>query len=88
MAGDCPDFAESAEQNGTVPLSEAILLDALEREPQRTPRAQRIQHNDSSYAELCDRPLCPSCSWWFKLGKIQPTAESVAARALARRIDR
>jgi hypothetical protein len=29
MAGDCPNFAESAEQNGTVPLSEAILLDAL-----------------------------------------------------------
>ena len=31
MDGDCPDFAESAEQNGTVPLSEAILLDALRR---------------------------------------------------------
>jgi hypothetical protein len=29
MAGDCPNFAESAEQNGAVPLSEAILLDAL-----------------------------------------------------------
>jgi hypothetical protein len=28
MAGDGPNFAESAEQNGTVPLSEAILLDA------------------------------------------------------------
>ena len=26
-AGDCPDFAESSEQNGTVPLSEAVLLD-------------------------------------------------------------
>ncbi len=24
MAVDCPNFAESAEQNGTVPLSEAI----------------------------------------------------------------
>jgi hypothetical protein len=29
MAGDCPNFAESSEQNGTVPFSEAILLDAL-----------------------------------------------------------
>ena len=29
MAGDCPNFAESAEQNGTVPFSEAILLHAL-----------------------------------------------------------
>ncbi len=29
MAGDCPDFAESSEQNGTVPLSEAVLLDAF-----------------------------------------------------------
>jgi hypothetical protein len=29
MAGDCPNFAESSQQNGTVPLSEAILLDAL-----------------------------------------------------------
>ena len=24
-AGDCPNFAESAEQNGTVPFSEAVL---------------------------------------------------------------
>jgi hypothetical protein len=23
--GDCPDFAQSAEQNGTVPLSETVL---------------------------------------------------------------
>ena len=23
--GDCPGFAQSAEQNGTVPLSEAVL---------------------------------------------------------------
>ena len=36
MVGDCPNFAESAEQGtdrrlvGTVPFSEAILLDALE----------------------------------------------------------
>ena len=29
MAGDCHNFAESSEQNGTVPLSEAILLHAL-----------------------------------------------------------
>ena len=28
-AGDCPNFAQSAEQNGTVPFSEAVLLDAL-----------------------------------------------------------
>ena len=24
-AGDCPDFAESSEQNGTVPFSEAVF---------------------------------------------------------------
>jgi C4-dicarboxylate-specific signal transduction histidine kinase len=29
MDGDCPNFAQSAEQNGTVPFSPAILLDAL-----------------------------------------------------------
>ena len=29
MVGDCPDFAQSAEQNGTVPLSQTILLDAF-----------------------------------------------------------
>ena len=29
--GDCPDFAESAEQNGTVPLAEAVLLEFLSR---------------------------------------------------------
>jgi hypothetical protein len=28
-AGDCPNFAESAEQNGTVPFSEAVLSGAL-----------------------------------------------------------
>lgn len=29
MAGDCPDFAQSAEQNGTVPLSVDVLLGAI-----------------------------------------------------------
>jgi hypothetical protein len=24
-AGDCPNFAQSSEQNGTVPFSEAVL---------------------------------------------------------------
>ena len=28
MAGDCPELAESSKQNGTVPLSKAVLLDA------------------------------------------------------------
>lgn len=28
-AGDCPNFAESSEQNGTVPLSEAHLKQTL-----------------------------------------------------------
>jgi NAD+ synthase (glutamine-hydrolysing) len=27
--GDCPDFAKSAEQNGTVPFSETVLLESL-----------------------------------------------------------
>jgi hypothetical protein len=27
--GDCPDFAKSAKQNGTVPLSETVLLQLL-----------------------------------------------------------
>ena len=38
MGGDCPDFAVPWEQNGTVPLSEADLLDAL--------REQRLLHDD------------------------------------------
>ena len=29
MAGDCPNFAMPWKKNGTVPLSEAILLDGL-----------------------------------------------------------
>jgi hypothetical protein len=29
MAGDCPNFAESSEQNGTGPFSEVGLLHAL-----------------------------------------------------------
>ncbi len=31
MIGDCPNFAESAEQNETVPLSQIILIDAFGR---------------------------------------------------------
>jgi prepilin-type N-terminal cleavage/methylation domain-containing protein len=31
MIGDCPNFAVPGEQNGTVPFSEIILLDALKR---------------------------------------------------------
>jgi hypothetical protein len=27
--GDCPNFAESSQQNGTVPLSETVLLEFL-----------------------------------------------------------
>ena len=30
-AGDCPDFAQSAEQNGTVPFSQAVLKLLLNR---------------------------------------------------------
>jgi hypothetical protein len=27
--GDCPNFAESSEQNGTVPFSQTVLLESL-----------------------------------------------------------
>jgi hypothetical protein len=35
MIGDCPDFAVPGGQNGTVPFSEIILLDALMQVPSR-----------------------------------------------------
>ena len=38
MIGDCPDFPVPGEENGTVPLSEIILLDAVK------PHSQVIRH--------------------------------------------
>ncbi len=44
--GDCPDFAESAEQNGTVPLSGTVLLELLRRFLSR-PYAERASAADA-----------------------------------------
>jgi eukaryotic-like serine/threonine-protein kinase len=46
-AGDCPDFAQSAEQNGTVPFSGAVLPHDL--------TLTKAQDLDSLVAEVADR---------------------------------
>jgi hypothetical protein len=41
-AGDCPHFAECAEQNGTVPFSAAILSGILKLNLNQTGRGFRL----------------------------------------------
>ncbi len=59
--GDCPNFAQSSEQNGTVPLSEPVVLGPLSPELQRPwtrsdARVElvrgRVQHSGPTTAEL------------------------------------